>query len=206
MVSTDIAVWMAAFFGISILSILYKENPFYRLTEHIYIAVATAQAMVLAWETTQMSAGIGLAKGELLWIIPIILAIMMCVRLVQRYRWVSRWPMAVMLGIGMGVTARSILRTNILDQITSTIGLVTITDPTPYNIALNALLMVSSICGVVYFFFFLQHKGPVGAAARFGRLSLMAYFGTALAWVFEQRSMSTVYRLLYFFRQWLGIV
>lgn len=33
-------IWIGAFLTLSFLSILFKENPFYRLAEHLYVGLA----------------------------------------------------------------------------------------------------------------------------------------------------------------------
>ncbi len=36
----DIAVWTAVFFTLGIYSILYRENPWFRVAESVYLGVA----------------------------------------------------------------------------------------------------------------------------------------------------------------------
>jgi len=206
MVSTDITVWISAFFAISIWSILWKENPVYRIAEHTYVGFASAHTLVLYWRTFNNTAIKGISTGDLTWLIPIILGLMIIARLSRPQRWVSSWPMAIIIGIGMGTTARTIIRTQITNQISATISLAQFNTQNTLQLTTNFVLLLSVIASLVYFFFFIQHKGVIGGVARWGRLSLMAAFGTGLAYVFLQRSMSSVLRIIFLLRDWLGII
>lgn len=144
MVSFDATVLITAFFGISVLSILYKDNPFYRFTEHTYVGLATAHYLVLSINLLQKSAIKKISGGDYIWILPVILAIMINTRLFPKYRYLSRWPMAVMIGVGIGVSARAIIASQVTAQIIATIQLASIVDPTPINIARNVALLLST--------------------------------------------------------------
>jgi len=39
-------IWIAAFFTISIFSFLYKDNPFYKLSEQIFVGLSAAYWLV----------------------------------------------------------------------------------------------------------------------------------------------------------------
>ena len=39
-ISTDIWVWIAAFLTLCIFSFLYRDNPFYRFAEHVFVGVS----------------------------------------------------------------------------------------------------------------------------------------------------------------------
>lgn len=207
MVSMNFNDWMVSFFIVSVYSILYKETKLYRFTESTYVGVSVAHYMILAWNNLNNNAIKGITqKGEILWVVPIILAFMMGLRLVSQYRWASRWPMAILLGVGMGTTVRGIIKSQIVDQISGVIKFATVANPTTYNIFFNAVSIVSTILAVSYFFFFVPRKGAFGTVSKLGRVVLMIGFGTALAFVFQQRSMITVYEIVHVLQVTLGII
>ena len=43
-----IGVWVAVFLTLMVLSFLYKENPFFRLTEYIFIGLSSGYAFAAA--------------------------------------------------------------------------------------------------------------------------------------------------------------
>ena len=53
-VGTLIGTWFAGFLTLAILSFLYKDNPFYKFAEHLFVGVSAAYWMVVAWHTTLM--------------------------------------------------------------------------------------------------------------------------------------------------------
>jgi hypothetical protein len=44
-----IGTWVAATLTIGILSFLYKDNPFYKAAEHIYVGISAGFAVIYAW-------------------------------------------------------------------------------------------------------------------------------------------------------------
>jgi len=45
--STDLGVWIAALLTLGILSFLYKDNPAYKLCEHLFVGVSAGYYVVL---------------------------------------------------------------------------------------------------------------------------------------------------------------
>ena len=50
--SSSIGVWIGAFLTLCILSFLYKDNPFYKFAEHLFIGISAAYWMVMGFWTT----------------------------------------------------------------------------------------------------------------------------------------------------------
>ena len=49
-----IGAWLAAFLTISILSFLYKENPLYKIAEHLFVGTSAGWGVVIAyWQVIQ---------------------------------------------------------------------------------------------------------------------------------------------------------
>ncbi len=43
-----IGIWLGAFFTLAIFSFLYKENPLYRLAEHLFVGVSAAFGILVS--------------------------------------------------------------------------------------------------------------------------------------------------------------
>ena len=49
--STDVGVWVAAFLTLCIFSFLYRDNPFYRFAEHLFVGVSAGYYIILNFWT-----------------------------------------------------------------------------------------------------------------------------------------------------------
>ena len=43
-----LGIWVAAFLTLSIYSVLYRDNPFYRFAEHLFVGVSVGYGIVLS--------------------------------------------------------------------------------------------------------------------------------------------------------------
>lgn len=165
---------------------LYKENPVYRFAEHLYIAVMLAVNLVVNFGNVMRICITPMMAGDFLMIIPLILGLMIYAMLIPEYRWVSRYPIALLVGAGFGLGIRGSIGPNIQDAIVSTI-----TRPTDGGAMawINFLyIAVGLICSVMYFLLTYEHSGALQTPTRIGRLFIMvglgAYFGNTVLFRF----------------------
>lgn len=161
---------------------LYKENVAFRWAEHTYIAVMLAISLVVNITNVNRIAVQPMIGGEIHYIIPLILGFAMFALLVADYRWVSRYPIALLVGAGFGLGMRGVLLPNILDQVVSTI-----TSPAG-GVAMDwfnfIYIAIGTITAVSYFLLTYEQTGTLRAPTRIGRLFIMiglgAYFGNTV--------------------------
>ena len=165
---------------------LYKENPVYRFSEHLYIAVMLAVNLVTNFSNVMRICITPLMQGDITMVVPLIVGIMIYAMLIPDYRWVSRYPVALLVGAGFGLGIRGTIGPNIQDAIVSTI-----TAPSGGGIMewINFLyIAVGLICSLMYFLLTYEHSGPLQAPTRIGRLFIMiglgAYFGNTVLFRF----------------------
>src|SRR5262245_3283448 len=125
--STDVSVWIAALLTLCAFSFLYKDNPFYRFAEHLFVGVSAGYYIILyfwtvivpnLWEPlTKAVAAAGGAAGPVslfqprlgdyrgLLVIPGIMGLLLFTRLFGKIGWLSRWPLAVIIGVYAGIRA-----------------------------------------------------------------------------------------------------
>ena len=99
----------ATFLTMATFTFLYKDNPFYKIAEHIITGVAAGYFAILLWHNGLIPKLVfeRLDDGDwyLLWLnsskpwylIPAFLGCLMWTRFSQKWQWVSRWPMALVL-------------------------------------------------------------------------------------------------------------
>ena len=169
-------LWVGGVLTVAIYSyMLYKENPLYRLAEHIYIGIAFAITGVVAVQNTNRIAITPLLGGEIIFIIPILLGLGMYTVFVDQYRWISRYSIATLVGVMLAVVTSGILVPNIINQVTSTIAPPTDTGMMAW---VNFFYIgIGTICSVSYFLFTREHVGVLGPVSRIGRLVLMVGLG-----------------------------
>lgn len=198
-ISTSTGVWIASLATLAIMSFAYKDNPFYRLVENLYVGVSAGHAIVLGWGNIRDLGWNPLTKkGQWSLIIPMVLGILLYTRYFKRVSWVSRIPIAFMMGIGTGLAISGTIGSQIVTQAKANI--------VPLS-SLNAVIIVFGTFGVLgYFFFLLEHKGPGGEIARFGRYVMMVSFGAAFGSTVMGRMSLFIGRLQVILGDWLGLL
>lgn len=205
MISTDIVVWIQALLIIMFMSQLYKDNFLYRFSEYTLIGVSVGHGSVLVYNNIVSMVYTPITvKGEFILLVPILLGFLIWTRLSKRYGWVSRWPMAVILGVATALAVRGAVKTQIYDQIVATVNLAVI-QPTALATVNNFITLVTAICTVMYFLYFKEQKGAYGLAAKIGRITLMATFGNGIAMLFTSRVASLLAQMQFLLLQWLGL-
>ena len=183
---------------------LYKENPLYRFAEHLFVGTALAIAVMTAIQTTNRIAITPLIQGNLIYVIPILLGLMMYTILTSEYRWLSRYPIAVLVGATFGLGMRGVIIPNILVQTINTITPPRGGSP-PIEWFNFVYIAIGTFCAVMYFMLTFEHKGAAMVPTRLGRwvimLGLGAYFGNTVLF-----RMAMLSGRAQFFLQVLGII
>ena len=198
------ALWytLAAFLTLSIFSFLYKDNPFYRLAEHLIVGISAGYWIAILYHTSlkdlwldpmavnfhnlftpggNLAVEIGLIITN---IIPGLLGLMMFARFFERAAWLSRWPIALYLAITAGVALPLYLQSFTVRQMQACmIDL----NGSPYMIISNLIIIAGTICGLAYFYFSMEHKGAIGGMAKFGIWVLMIGFGSTFGYTVMSR-------------------
>ena len=220
-----IGVWVAAFFTLFILSFLYRDNPVYKIAESTLIGVSAAYWMVVGfWDVIvpnllgKLLPGMVKAwampglKGQTEWgyIFPLILGIMLLMRLSPKGAWISRWPLAFIIGTTAGIRLVGFIHADFLSQIRNSIIPIIVINPVTgfsfWDSLLNLILILGTLAGLVYFFFSVEHKGLVGKTAKVGIWVLMITFGAAFGYTVMGRIALLAIRLEFLFDDWLWLI
>jgi lipoprotein signal peptidase len=180
----DIAVWSAVFFTLGIYSILYRENPWFRIAESIYLGVAVGYGVALdfkyirdQWSGQWSSSGIMM----LLFLIVMILGIFWYARFNKETFYLYRWPLALVVGTGIGAALKTVIFSQFLAQITSQAN-------TPFFVAgdmvetINNILIQIMVPSVLLYFWFtgeFRESAPMKVVEKIARYTMMAGFGSA---------------------------
>ena len=213
-----IGIWVAAFLTLCIFSFLYKDNPFYKLAEHIFIGVSAGYWACIYYHQTIAPKMItplfsinssDWSNLNLILIIPLALSVMMLLRLIPKQwadiGWLSRWPIAFMVGTGSGIFFMGYLRSNVIEQIESTLIPLEYTGTTyPHWAGLLGVLIIifGTFTGTVYFFFSKAHTGVFGVMAKIGIYFLMISFGASFGYTVMARISLLIGRMQFLLFDW----
>jgi len=201
-----IGIWLGAFLTLFIFSFLYKDNPFYKLAEHLFVGISAGYWATLEyhnvfrpnlWDPLTQ-------EGRLLLLVPFAFGIMLFSRFTKKFSWLSRWPMALIIGIYAGITIVGYGSGDLILQIQANL-LPLWTDNwfTSFN---NILLTVGVITGLIYFFFSKEHKGAFGGVAKIGIWFLMISFGASFGYTVMSRMSLLIGRIYFLLGTWLHLL
>ena len=220
-----VAVWIGALLTLMIFSFLYKDNPFYKFAEHLFVGVSAAYWMVVGFHTTIMPnlvaklwpslasrvvpAAAG-ARPELHFLIPLIFGILLLTRLLKKIHFLSRWSMGLVIGYAAGTNLIRYLQSDFMSQISSTMVPLVVTSPAG-GLSVGAtfshlVIFFGVFCGLVYFFFSKEHKGIFLPASRFGIWILMITFGASFGYTVMARISLLTGRIQFLLRDWLHLI
>jgi hypothetical protein len=204
---------LGAFLTLCIFSFLYRDNPLYKLAEHLMVGVSAGYFVILLWHNglvpnlfSFLSDGhfyfLWLDAKSWWYIFPAVLGVMMWTRFSRKWAWISRWPIAIYIGIGTGITIPLVMRTSINLQLYASIrkaidwgnffGSGYLDSTAGYS---QALIFVGVIAALFYFFFSKEHTGLFNGVAKFGIGILMIGFGASFGYTVMGRISLFVQRI-----------
>ncbi len=214
---SSIGIWVAAFLTLSIYSVLYRDNPFYRFAEHLFVGVSVGYGIVLSiyqglvpfalkplWETIKTGETEGFIK-----LIPIGIGLLFFARLSPRHTWLIRYPIAILIGFGSGIAIPNVLRANVFEQTRGTIepfAAIYAGTLSGWGIFEAVLMVAGVICTLTYFFFAVEHRGPVKWLSKIGIAFLMIGFGSAFGNTVMGRVALLIQRVDFLLGDWLHII
>ena len=204
--SETIGIWLGAALTLCIFSFLYKDNPFYKFAEHLFVGISAGYWATLEWHNVFLP---NLWKpltqeGKLLLLVPFAFGILLFSRFTKNFSWLSRWPMALIIGIYAGIAIVGYGSGDLILQIRANLlPLWTDNWLTSFN---NILLTLGVITGLIYFFFSKEHKGAFGGAAKIGIWFLMISFGASFGYTVMSRMSLLIGRIYFLLGNWLHIL
>ena len=203
----SIWIFIAAFMTLCIYSFLYRDNPFYKFAEHLFVGVSAGYFIIYYYHQSvkpnlldHVSAvwREGASPWNLLAIIPGILGFFFILRFVPKTSWLSRWSIAFYVGAGSGISIPRMMKARIITQIQGTMrpffsaelwNRLT-ADFTLENFLAfigTPIMIIGVLCSLAYFFFSKPHRGALGGAAKVGITFLMIGFGASFGYTVMAR-------------------
>ena len=228
--SHDFGVWVAALLTLFVFSFLYKDNPLYKLAEHLFVGVSAGYYIVLNFWTVVVpnlydplvraftghdpvthevvanaggpfAGSVGDYRAWLLF--PGLLGVLLFTRLAPRVDWMSRWSLAVIIGVYAGLKTTGFAQGDLVAQAQASLQPLWGHD---FWTSLNAILFtVGLLTSLLFFFYSREHKGTLGILARTGIVFLMVSFGAGYGYTVMSRLSLLIGRFQFLLEDWLGM-
>jgi hypothetical protein len=214
-----VGILVAAGLTLALYSFLYRDNPFFKAAEHVYVGVGLGYQIVTVWFQILKPdlykglirywvrhgwLGENVARPNYVLIVPLVLGLMLLARFFPKVSWLSRWSFAFIVGFGSGVAIPATIKNVLLPQVADTVS--------PKNFAGDGFLLFSTIVillGVIsvliYFFFSVEHRGAFGLVSRLGVWFLMISFGASFGYTVMGRMALLTKRISFLLADWLRI-
>lgn len=169
---------------------LFGDHYLYTFAQALGVGGLAAYSVFSAYDSLMKSCITQVAAGRLTLAIPFILALLVFFRLTA-YRWLSRYPMAILAGGGIGVVISLQVKSELIGGMTSTLSDIMLGNPsgTTYGIYSAWLMLVMFSFVIVYFMYSAKFAGPfhTGAlrwVAKLGRWTFYISCGYLFGYIF----------------------
>jgi len=228
--STDVWVWVGVFLTFCIFSFLYKDNPFYKFGEHIFVGVTNAWSLVFSWNriivpvviepfksacvqasTDGMSKELFNPMGEanFLVVIPLMVGLLYLARFIPGKQWMVRIPIGILMGYYTALAIPATIEGQMFPQMKDTILTRAIFDPaqggSTWGTICSIIILIGVLTTLTYFFFSKEHKGLLKGTAKTGIVFVMVAFGASFGFTVMARVSLAIGRFVFIMKDWLGI-
>lgn len=195
----NIGIWLASIGTLAILSFAWRENKAYRLFEHIYLGAAAAHGLVVGINTLRNSAWDPLVNnGKYILLVPIVLGLMMYTRFIRGKAWISRFPIAFVVGLGTGMILRGTITSQLITQVQATL--------VPLNSLGNIVVVVGTTAVLLFFYFSRERTGALKQYTTIGRWVMMVAFGATFGNAVMGEMTLLIGRMQYLLGDWLHLI
>ncbi len=204
-------VWIGVLCTIAIYSLLYRENPFYRFFEHMYIGLAAGYSLGPLGVDILYRYWIEpiWVQGYWAWAFVVPFGLYLYFIYSERYGWVSRLVIGLLIGASAGLFFQE-FSSRYLVQLNSTLQRplwfsASNPDLTVGNLIQNYIFLAILLTVMTYFTFSYQQKGTVKGIATAGRWFLMIGLGAIFGNTVMARMALLIGRAYYILSDWLLI-
>lgn len=197
-------VWLVAFLTLALFSFMYRDNPIYKIAEHIFAGLTVGYQVGLIWDTVIIQQLWGPMLGGDWWkFIPGILGLLMFARFSDKYSWISRTSLAFAMGTTAGIYIISELHGRVLPQMQST--MLPLNGGQGFEKTLLSVIVIAGVLTtLIYFYYSKEHKGALGVTAKIGIWFIMIAFGAHFGYTVMGRVSLLIGRVQFLINDWIG--
>ncbi len=210
-ISTDFSVWISAFLTLSIFSLLFKENPFYKFAEALFIGVSAGYIFcVFCFDVIDGKLIQNIIAGKWWYLIALILGVMLLFNNSKRFSFPAKYTALFFIGIFAGLNIVGYIKTHILAQIYASFqSFILFNKDGSINFydSINAIVTTLGIATVsIYFLNTRKNSGISNKISNIGLVYLMIAFGSVFGYTLSSRITLLIGRINFVFSDWLGII
>lgn len=118
-----VGFWAGIFLTFCVLSFLYKDNPFYKLAEHLFIGTSIGYLVILQYTDNLEPKLIdairtkGGAELALRLVALVLVALMFVKAMSKRWAWLGRFPLAFVVAFYAGLNINAVITAELGEQI-----------------------------------------------------------------------------------------
>jgi hypothetical protein len=190
---------VTALFTLALYSFLYKDNPVYRLAEHVFAGLSAGYYAGLIFQSVLVQQlWVPLLGGRAWLVIPALLGVLTFARLSPKWSWLSRVALAFVIGSNSGILVMQQLHGLVLPQVSQTfVNMATLQ---------GLLIVVGVVSTLIYFYFSKPHTGLLGGVATVGIWFIMISFGANFGYTVMARVSLLIGRVQFLVLDWPRLV
>jgi len=206
--STNPWIWVAAILTLCIFSFLYRENPFYRFAEHLFVGVSAGYGVAVYFNNAIMPNLYVpvFVHHDYLFIIPGLIGMMFFFRFSSKLGFLILIPLAMLLGMSSGMGIAPTIQADIIRQMQSTIGDATSAGQGGWALVWGIVTFIGVIATLSYFFFSREQKGALKVSANIGIWFIMIGFGASFGNTVMARISLLIGRVQFLLTDWIHII
>ncbi|NLF40127.1 hypothetical protein GX586_11825 [bacterium] len=217
-----VGVWVAALMTLSVFSFLFRDNVLYRVTEAVFVGGSVGFGIVIEYQNGLLPKVIMpiekfiaefAQKGgaDFVWaaymLASLMLGLLFLARFSPKHAWISRLPMAYLIGIGTGISVPLTIQSFVFTQVQATLIPVLVRADGRIDwvgTAGNISLIVGVLAVLYHFFFSLKKTDPLSrGVSKIGIAYLMLGFGSSFAFTVMARVTLLVGRASFLKDDWV---
>lgn len=227
LLSPAMKITISAILTLGLYSLLYRENKFYRLVEHIFVGLATGYSVYAIWTSVlephwwEQMVGKVAAEGQTMqmaywvWAAALPVGFLAFFVFSEKYGWLSRIPIGIIIGLWAGQQLDAFIG-RFLPQVADTakplfpnsMGLYDVSAPqgtlSISQAVNNVILLVTFIVVLTYFIYSFEHKNKaLQKSAVAGRWLLMVGFGAIFGTTMMTRFVLFIDRAYFLIVEWM---
>ncbi len=197
---------VAAILTLAVLTFLYRDNPIYKCAEYLLVGVSVGYVLVITWTNSIMALLVVplSGPGTVHLLIPLALGLLMFARFHPRTSYLSRLPLALLIGSGAGVAIPAMLGPRVMRQVSDSV-IPLFTASGGFDIS-GLVILIGLFCTLTYFYFSRSQGGVLGSAAKIGTFFLMIFFGATFGYTVMSRMSTFIGRMEFLLGDFLHLV
>ena len=200
-----IAVSVSAILTIFVLSYIFKDTILFRFCDFLFVGLAFATVGATGAIVIVNTAILPATKGNFSGIPGLILGLLIFSRFSKKLSYMSRWPLALLMGVGAGIALGGTVQTQVTAQMQAMAEVSQYIRAARNPIALTGeiITLVFAVCSIIFFIFTIKQTGALLLPSKLGRLALMITFGAGYGMTVTGRYALLTDSLILIIRDWI---